>query len=128
MYQWILGGENKMKEIKFLLLMLSVAAFTSLWWITMAINNRFAPLTVILSAVLLVIAGIYICNHWNDRSKEMREIKFLLLVLFPVTLTSLWWLAMLVTPTFFLPVATLSSVFVIVGAFTYIAKHWKDGR
>ena len=56
-----------MKEIKFLLILLSVAAYTSVWWIALMFKSEPAlAVAIISSIVILILAGIYIENHWSD--------------------------------------------------------------
>ena len=64
-----------MKEIKFLLLCLYVSAYTSIFWIAILSdamvvkNNDFDPawfIFCIWSALNIILAGFYICNHWKD--------------------------------------------------------------
>jgi len=116
-----------MKEIRFLLLMLSVAAFTSLWWLGVLFSSSpFLAIAVVLSFAALVAAGIYINIHWKDRGKGMKEIKFLLRLSFPAIFTSIWWVAISVNNRF-LPLTVILSVFVIAAALVYLSNHWDDG-
>lgn len=117
-----------MKEIRFLLLMLSVVAFISLWWIGVlsSIGELLAAI-ILLSAILLAVAAVYIEAHWKDKDRGMKEIKFLLQLSLPAIFTSIWWIAMSVNNRF-LPLAIILSMFVVVAALIYLSNHWNDDK
>jgi len=117
-----------MKEIRFLLLMLSVAAFTSIWWLAIVLTcSPLLAADIILSVLLLGAAIIYIESHWKDKDRGMKEIKFLLQLSLPAIFTSIWWIAVSVNNRF-LPLTIILSVFVVVAALTYLSNHWNDDK
>lgn len=137
-----------MKEIKFLLYTLAVAAYTSLWWgvcvfqgITIKSCTPPTPncpvgiIVLIMATVLnILLCSRYVLTHWDDNSKSIKEIKFIIYTIGVAAYTSLCWATCIfdgiqVGPNnvalgaIGLLGSTLAILILIV---SYIKDHWDD--